>query len=437
MTEQPRIPAVDSVLRRLDVPATPDEAFLRSSSTLLALRAERARSQDRSLLGRLRRDLRWTTAASHPIPRTPAIALLGLMVSLLLLGLLLILASGRPHRPPPFGLADNGRVAFVKGDHIFTADALGGDVRQVTFGDGAQTDPRYSPDGEHLVYRQWDPASPDEHETTHDAVVAAADGSNPVVVARGIFEMSHVSWSPDSGWVAFSGSPDGRQPSALYVVAADGSAGPKAIGAFGGSAWDPTWAPDGNRLVVSSDAGLWVVNRDGSNARIVTHDRYKEIGSRGESAEWSPDGRQILFTAVFATDRQDVYLVLLDGTPERMVSGDADRARDATFSPDGSQIAYMRNGTGSGPKCVIANADGRTVRVLPGAYGWYQPMWSPDGTKVVVTDDLPGQDNDGALPAVRVILDVVGSQPAIEIPAPGTTGDSIPDWAASWQRVAP
>src|SRR5207245_1516754 len=75
------------------------------------------------------------------------------------------------------------------------------------------------------------------------------------------------------------------------------------------------------------------------------------------------------------------------------------------------------------------------VHPLPGFYGWYQPIWSPDGTKIVVTDDRPGLGNvDG--PAVRVILDVAGKAPPIVIAAPGTTPDQVPDWAASWQRLA-
>jgi Tol biopolymer transport system component len=436
MTDHVRDAAVDRVLRRLDVAATPDEAFVGSSAEVLRLRAARATSGDGRLLGRLRRQLRSTGAWPVPIRRTPALALIGLIVSLLLLGLLLALAGSRPRVPAPFGLAGNGRVAFVRGNHIFTADPLGGDVRQLTFGDGAQTDPRYSPDGTRLTYRQWNGGGTGDQQAAYDAVVSAVDGSDRLVVAAGIVGMSHVSWSPDSRSLAFSGSPDGGPTSVLYVVAADASAAPKSIGAFGGTAWDPTWSPDGMRLVVSSDAGIWVVDRDGSSPRIVTHNRYTETGSRGEGAEWSPDGREILFTAMTGTDRQEVYLVSLDGSPERMISGEADKARDGTFSPDGTRIAYMRTGTGLGPVCLIADADGRPVRTLPGGYGWYQPIWSPDGTKVVVTDDHPG-DNDGSLPAVRVILDVTESQSPIEIAAPGTTGDTIPDWAASWQRVLP
>ncbi|MFL5779453.1 MAG: TolB family protein, partial [Chloroflexota bacterium] len=206
---------------------------------------------------------------------------------------------------------------------------------------------------------------------------------------------------------------------------------------------------DGTRLALAADAGLFVVDRDGRNARTVNHGLFKEFGSRGEAAEWSPEGTALLFTAIDPFDLQDVFVLTLDGSAERNVSGPTllarreagdptgIRARDASYSPDGTRMAYMRTGFGDGPICVIADSDGDRSMPLAGAYGWYQPIWSPDGTKVVVTDDRPGPDNNEALPAVRVILDVAGSQPPIEIPAPGSSGESIPDWAATWQRVAP
>jgi hypothetical protein len=38
--------------------------------------------------------------------------------------------------------------------------------------------------------------------------------------------------------------------------------------------------------------------------------------------------------------------------------------------------------------------------------------------------------------AVRVIVDVAGDAPPV-LPAAGVTPQDVPDWAASWQRLAP
>jgi Tol biopolymer transport system component len=235
--------------------------------------------------------------------------------------------------------------------------------------------------------------------------------------------------------VAFSGSIDGG-PGSGWIAPSDGSAPPATFTSIPG-AWDPTWSPDGRRLVIGADPGLlYVVDGDGGNPRLLTKGKYEEVGQRGEIAEWSPDGTMILFTAFVHGDQNQVYLVGLDGARERQLSMETVIARDGSWSPDGSKIAYMRAGTGTGPTVFITDIAGMPLRSPPGQFGWYQPIWSPDGTKIVVTDDRPGPNNESG-PAVRVILDVMGKAPPVEIPAAGVTPDNVPDWAASWQRLAP
>jgi hypothetical protein len=96
----------------------------------------------------------------------------------------------------------------------------------------------------------------------------------------------------------------------------------------------------------------------------------------------------------------------------------------------------MRAGDGTGPVIVIANRMGETIRDLPGQYGFYQPVWSPDGSKVMALDEQPGPSNQPG-PAVIVILDVAGESPPVELAAPPDVANNLPDVAASWQRIAP
>jgi dipeptidyl aminopeptidase/acylaminoacyl peptidase len=285
-----------------------------------------------------------------------------------------------------------------------------------------------------MAYRQY-ALTPNQGSVS--AAVADSDGKNGIVLARDIRNLSHIAWSPDSQYVAFSGSIAGG-PESGWIARADGSVPPNVFTTVDG-AWDPTWSPDGTRIAIGANSGLLVMNRDGSGVRRVNQRDFTEIGNRGEIADWSPDGTQLLFTA-FTGDgnadyEQEVYVVGLDGRPERLLSPDARRAREPVWSPDGSRVAYMRAGTGLGPIVWITDPSGLAFKKLDGDYGWYQPIWSPDGTKVMVTDDRPGPENlEG--PAVRVILDVDGSAPPVVIPAPGITPDDVPDWAGSWQRVA-
>ena len=429
----------DALLRRLDVPANPDDGFVAASMTDIRLRARRARAQDRGAVGRLLRDARVATSAvAGWRPTRSRYALVGislLVFAALVLVILVVIVGSQKRLPPPFGFAANGEIAYVADGHVYLADLNGTNRRQVAFDAGLQLDPTFSRDGARLAWRQFSPGNSGSVDETADAILADADGSKPIVIARSVKGLSHIAWSPDGRFVAFSGSIDGG-PGSGWIAPSDGSAPPATFTSIPG-AWDPTWSPDGRRLVIGADPGLlYVVDRDGRNLQLLTKGHYQEVGQRGEIAEWSPDGTMILFTAFVHGDQNQVYLVGLDGARERQLSMETVTARDASWSPDGSKIAYMRAGTGTGPTVFITDITGMPLRSPPGQFGWYQPIWSPDGTKIVVTDDRPGPNNEPG-PAVRVILDVMGKAPPIEIPAAGLTPADVPDWAASWQRLAP
>jgi len=50
-------------------------------------------------------------------------------------------------------------------------------------------------------------------------------------------------------------------------------------------------------LLYASGGAPFVVRRDGTDPRKLTHGSYVEIGQKGEGSEWSPDGRSIVFSA--------------------------------------------------------------------------------------------------------------------------------------------
>ena len=324
MTDARMDRSVDALLRRLDLPARPDEGFVAASLETLLPSARRARRQDASTLGRLRRDLaaavRLGPSWGRPAPLGRALVLV--LIALLLLAVLLVVVGSRRHVPPPFGPAANGEIAYVASGQIYLSAADGTHARQITF-DGHDSDPTFSRDGTRLAWRQFHVGGDPE---VADAVLADADGSNVIVIARDVKALSHIAWSPDGRFIAFSGSIDGG-PGSGWIAPADGSEPPHAFTTVAG-AWDPTWSPDGTRLAIGADPGvLYVMNRDGGNARRINRGTFTEIGERGEIAEWSPDGTRLLFTAFIGDGnsdfQQEVYVVGLDGRPETIVSRDA------------------------------------------------------------------------------------------------------------------
>jgi Tol biopolymer transport system component len=79
-----------------------------------------------------------------------------------------------------------------------------------------------------------------------------------------------------------------RPPLTIYTVNADGT-GLREIITPSTSVFAFRWSPDGSKLLIVGDV-LSVVNADGSGLRSFPSTRYVD------SASWSPDGQEIVFT---------------------------------------------------------------------------------------------------------------------------------------------
>src|SRR5450631_773867 len=99
---------------------------------------------------------------------------------------------------------------------------------------------------------------------------------------------------------------------------------------------------------------------------------------------WSPDGRQIVFSAYAPGQKWKVYTLAADGgTPLDMIPGDSHDDTDPTWSPDGTRIAF--GGAVSDPNAIIRVLDLKAdqISTLPGSTGLFSPRWSPDGRHLV------------------------------------------------------
>ena len=226
------------------------------------------------------------------------------------------------------------------------------------------------------------------------ALVAAGclgDGSDGSVDGSRVEDGSMtVSWtdnlplySPDGGWVAVVGFRDGRWAVSAGPVGADA----KWITSSGHGDGGVAWSPDGSRLVyfrLTKDSyelgmdwgtplwreseGLYVVKRDGSDARRLTD-------GDDVSPCWSADGETIVFERWADSDPSGVYAVDADGGEPRLL---ARPAANPACSPSGSTVAY-EDGTDTIRTLDLA---GKTRRMLAVREAASTPAWSPDGNRV-------------------------------------------------------
>ncbi len=146
------------------------------------------------------------------------------------------------------------------------------------------------------------------------------------------------------------------------------------------AAFDPDLSRDGKLLAYASDQSgnvdVWLRPLKSGEARRLTSNVAADT-----SPNFSPDSKQVVFRS--ERDGGGVYLMPVAAGLERLV---APLGRSPKFSPDGKSIAYW---TGTehhfeGKVFIVGLADGKTVRLGTDLADAKWPVWSPDGSALLV-----------------------------------------------------
>lgn len=369
------------------------------------------------------------TQLRRPIPQVRRLAPIVLLLGLLLALAVAVLVVGSARRlPPPFGLAAPGTVAFVADGQIWTANPDGSHWVQLTFDTRTDLTPVFSPDGTKIAFKRLPvPNSKPNWSEWGDVIVADADGGHPVVVDADVHGLSPITWSRDGRSVVYSGVVGGADQ--VFDAATDGSSTHQITGGRDPN-WGPALSPDSRTIVYAKGfpviIGLYTIGIDGSGERRIT---TLPLGAF-DYAEWSPDGTTVLYGAGDHEGHGDIWVVGLDGRPERRIVSTIGNDLGATWSPDGRSIAYL-HAFGAESRVMVAGLDGSKPHPISDLGRWYYPQWSPDATHVVAVDS-----GLGSAEPIVAILDPRGLEPVSSFALPNVSGNGRAD-LPSWQRLAP
>ena len=258
--------------------------------------------------------------------------------------------------------------------------------------------------------------------------------------------------SPDGTWIAFvvtaMDTEANRGNSDVWVVPTAGGE-PRRLTASPGADNNPRWSPDGKKIAfVSTRSGapqVWTIDVAGGEAVQVT-----SLSTGASGIVWSPDGKKIAFASSVYPDAPDdaanlkraeaaekskvkarVYDRLFyrywnawsDGTRSHvfvipaeggkavdLTPGDFDAppldlggSPDYAFSPDGTEIAFVRNVDPELDKAIGTNNDvftapvagGPVTRITTNKANDNQPVYSPDGQSIAYRAMArPGYESD-------------------------------------------
>jgi Tol biopolymer transport system component len=270
----------------------------------------------------------------------------------------------------------------LKCDQIFTMNVDGSDQKMVSTGKGRTTCSYFFGDGKRILYSSTHVASaecppkPDYSRgyvwaiyPSFDIFTANADGSDVKQLTTSTGYDAEATLSSDGKKIVFTSIRNGDLD--IYTMDADGSHVQQLtheLGYDGG----PFFSPDGKLIVYRAhhpkDAQeirdyqellkqnlirptyleIWLMNADGSNKRQIT-----SLGAASFAPSFYPDGKRIIFSSnVGSTGGMgnfELYAVDLDGKNLERITFTEGFDGFPMFSPDGKKLVWVSGRNGKVP----------------------------------------------------------------------------------------
>ena len=240
-------------------------------------------------------------------------------------------------------------------------------------------------------------------------------------------------WSPDGTSMILGADWNSRYVDQLFRMSVGGGAAEQLT--FGAHAYGPSISADGTRIAFQSAfgiRGIWVMDAAaGSTPVLLTG--FDDDSSPGYRTAWSPDGSLIAYTLAIYGDPihpgiHHIYTISsAGGSPEPFPIDAGVDASGLVWSPDGTQVAFASDQSGSYNIWVMPAGGGVPERLTSNQDGDGWPAWSPHSDRIAFSSRRAGVNQ----------ICVMSSTGADQIQL--TNGSSIaiaPSWSPDETRLS-
>lgn len=207
-------------------------------------------------------------------------------------------------------------------------------------------------------------------------------------IPRGNYYPCYFSLSPDAKKILFTCDVENL----LVIANADGTGIRELSKDIRGTEYLAEFSRDGRQIAFveknqSYQSAIYVIDTSGNNKTFVIN---IESPSSGDTFDWSPDNKTIVFSNKNSSAKENICKVNTDGTGYINLTNSNFNQVRPEFSPDGQYIAFEELGSSGITDIMYMKADGSGIVNISNTASEHesQPSWSPDGKKILYCKPL-------------------------------------------------